>query len=125
FVTGSFKEVCYFNELTSPQSYLVSNGSYDVFIARYEVPSFIVDPGETQNEMLKLFPNPAQNQITISNSMDQIGLPYILSDATGKEIFRGELSQLENIINISDLKQGVYFVKVKTSRPSILKFVKY
>lgn len=125
FVTGSFKEVCYFNELTSPQSYLVSNGSYDVFIARYEVPSFIVDPGETQNEKLKLFPNPAQNQITISNSMDQIGLPYILSDATGKEIFRGELSQIENIINISDLKQGVYFIKVISPRSTTLKFVKY
>ena len=125
YVTGSFKDVCYFNNELYPQSFVVSNGSYDIFIARYDVPNFIFDPGETENYVLKLFPNPAQTQITITNSSEQIGLKYVLYDITGKNIFQGELTQNTNFINVSDLKQGIYFVEVLTNKPTTLKFVKY
>lgn len=125
YVTGSFKDVCFFNDELYPQSFVVSNGSYDIFIARYDVPNFIFDPGETVNYVLKLFPNPAQNQITITNNTEQIGLKYVLYDITGKNIFQGELTQNTNYIDISNLNQGFYFVEVLTKKPTTLKFIKY
>lgn len=125
YVTGSYKDVCHFNDELYPQAYIVSNGSYDIFIARYDVPNFIFDPGETENYVLKLFPNPAQTQITITNSSEQIGLKYVLYDITGKNIFQGELTQNTNYIDISDLKQGFYLVEVLTNKPTTLKFIKY
>lgn len=125
FVTGSFKEVCYFNDDSAPLSYVISNGLFDIFIARYDIPDFIINPGEIANNTLKLFPNPANNKITITNSTDQIGVQYVFYDITGKNIFQGELSQNENIINISNLNTGVYFVKIMMPKPKTIKFVKY
>jgi hypothetical protein len=72
-----------------------------------------------------LFPNPADKQITITITSDLIGVKYFLYDIMGKLNNQGELVQNENIVNISDLNAGIYFVKIMTTKPKTFKFVKF
>jgi len=125
YLSGSFSGLLYFNDGPTSISEIVSKGSDDIFIARYPFPDFIVDTVEIPNYSLKLFPNPAEKQITITNTTDQIGLNYFLYDIMGKMVFQGALIQNENIINISNLNAGIYFVKIMTTKPKTFKFIKY
>lgn len=125
YITGTFNETMHFYDGETSVSQLVSRGSNDIFLARYPFPEFIIDTVETPNYRLKLFPNPADQQITITNTTDQFGLKYFLYDIMGRMVFQGELSQNENIVNISNLNAGIYFVKIMTTKPKTFKFVKY
>jgi len=125
FINGFFGETMNFYDGETAVSQIVSLGSNDFFVTRYPFPDFIIDSVETPNFSLKLFPNPAQSEIFITNSTEQIGLQYVIYDITGKNIFQGELEQNINSINISDFNQGIYFIEVLTPKPTTLKFVKY
>lgn len=125
YLTGTFNETIHFYNNETSVSQLVSQGSNDIFIARYPFPEFIQDTIEFPIFSLKVFPNPADQQITITNTSDQIGLNYFLYDIMGRIVIQGDLSQNENIVNISDLKAGIYFVKIMTTKPKTIKFVKY
>ena len=69
------------------------------------------------NDNYKIFPNPVNDKINIiSNSID-IEKVQIL-DVTGKIVKQLETKQLNNIsIDISDLKKGIYFIKINNSSP--------
>ncbi|PKP21064.1 MAG: hypothetical protein CVU04_02565 [Bacteroidetes bacterium HGW-Bacteroidetes-20] len=126
YITGTFNETLNFYDGETAVSHLVSKGANDIFIARYPFPDFIVDSTVViPNYCLNLFPNPAEKQITITNTSDQIGLKYLIFDMMGRIISQGELSKNENIINISELNAGVYFVKIMTTKPKTIKFIKY
>lgn len=62
---------------------------------------------------LKCFPNPVQNSLTISNSVniDEVEVNSVL----GQNILRKEVNDLQTEINLSTLSNGVYFVKVKAN----------
>lgn len=125
YLTGTFNETLNFYDGETSVSHIVTTGSNDIFMARYPFPEFIQDTIEFPIFSLKLFPNPADKQITITNTSDQIGLNYFLYDIMGRIVIQGKLSQNENIVNISDLKAGIYFVKIMTTKPKTIKFVKY
>lgn len=126
YLSGSFSGLLYFNDGQTSVSQIVSSGSDDIFITRYPFPDFIVDSTVViPNYSLNLYPNPAEKQITITNTTDQIGLKYFLYDMMGRIVFQGELSKNENIINISELNAGVYFVKIMSTKPKTIKFIKY
>lgn len=61
----------------------------------------------------KLFPNPAQNQLWISNEKEIIkGLT--IYDVVGKEVKRFSVNTTKTTLDVSDLVKGVYLVKAKT-----------
>jgi hypothetical protein len=58
---------------------------------------------------LKVYPNPANNNITVSvNNVDSYKLKMI--DMLGKVIFEKQYSGMENTIDISNLNSGAYFL---------------
>ncbi len=70
---------------------------------------------------VQVFPNPAANQIRINISGE---FDYTIIDLTGKRALNGILNG-RDAINISSLKQGIYFIKLKEgSNQYIQKFVK-
>lgn len=78
-----------------------------------------IDEVVKKNELL-LYPNPAQTQLNISNSL-KIEQAIIL-DLQGKEV-RNFGNQ--NTIDISELKPGIYFLQMKTRNEiRVQKFVK-
>ena len=86
-------------------------------------PGYIYVGGVGMNDQsttsVAIFPNPATDQITITCN-DQIKKISIV-DVSGKEVYTG----VEKAINISKLRNGIYFVKTVTSvGTSNLKFIK-
>ncbi len=74
---------------------------------------FDIDP------TLTIYPNPAREQITLKFITENAEKPEVtIIDMTGKTVIRVEqemdrsLSTFETGIDISDLKAGIYFVKV-------------
>jgi hypothetical protein len=74
---------------------------------------------------ISIYPNPAHNFVVIQNSEFKIQNLKVL-DITGKYIYcHSEHSEKSIQINISDLKTGVYFIKLTTNNTSeVLRFVK-
>ncbi|HTA63118.1 MAG TPA: T9SS type A sorting domain-containing protein [Bacteroidia bacterium] len=62
----------------------------------------------TQNSIIKTYPNPAQNKITI-DAVDIIDVK--LFDVLGKQI----TSTKTNEVDVNNLNDGIYFVQIKTS----------
>ncbi|PCI99852.1 MAG: hypothetical protein COB15_03445 [Flavobacteriales bacterium] len=76
---------------------------------------------QTENINLKLYPNPASTELTINT---ELAIQKIsIFDVSGKII--RSLTPATNTINISDLKNGTYFIEVKGKEKILTqKFVK-
>lgn len=61
------------------------------------------------NENLKIYPNPANDKIIVST--DKVGANIIITDILGETVRQVVANQLQTEITISDLQDGVYFVK--------------
>jgi uncharacterized Ntn-hydrolase superfamily protein len=68
-----------------------------------------------ESNLLKVYPNPASQEITIKVDPSLIGSQYIISDSSGKElmigIFTGEFKQ----VDIHHLTAGMYVLRVGSS----------
>jgi hypothetical protein len=63
-----------------------------------------------------IYPNPASNVLNIERSFQGqfTSENYAIIDASGREIVKGNLSNEKNIINVSSLQKGLYFVKIQS-----------
>jgi hypothetical protein len=123
YLSGRFAEKLSFCDFQTPISQLISRGSNDFFIARYPFPEFIKDSIIIPEYTFQLYPNPVENQFTIT--LEQVGQKYAIYDISGKLMQEGVLLQYENQINISHLKAGIYMVKIMADKPKIIKILKY
>ena len=75
---------------------------------------------------LSVYPNPADNFITIENTDRNSSVIYELFDIQGKVLKQGSLYEENTTINISHLHKGIYFIRFidKQSVVSINKIVK-
>jgi hypothetical protein len=76
--------------------------------------SFTVDNvGLEQQESIELqvFPNPAQDLVSIRSSSAGVGNTYRMLDCYGRNVLEGKLTSQETIINIQTLANGIYHVK--------------
>ncbi len=71
---------------------------------------------------VKLYPNPASNNIRFANLEDAT---IMITDITGKVVLQSEGVDENSIINVSDLNSGIYLVNIKNeSMNETIKFVK-
>ena len=80
----------------------------------------LTDINDVSNKHINIYPNPATSYITIDNvkSTDI----KILSDINGKMI---DFINNKNIIDISDLSNGIYLLKIITEKEILIdKFIK-
>ena len=82
---------------------------------------FLLSTSEAQHlqTSIELFPNPASDHITVIGA--QAGNTIRIQDIEGRLIRSAKLASTDDIIDISDLKPGMYFLNVKGSAP--LRFV--
>jgi len=65
------------------------------------------------NNLIKVFPNPAQNQIAIeSEIIYNDNLKIVLSDLTGKNIQINRSNSKETILFLNNIDNGLYFIKI-------------
>ncbi|WP_341905632.1 T9SS type A sorting domain-containing protein [Fluviicola taffensis] len=75
--------------------------------------------GEWNAETIQLYPNPAENEFLVraEREIDQI----TLSDINGKQVVSDFPHAKTTSVDVSDLKQGVYIVTIKTNQSIITK----
>jgi len=73
------------------------------------------------NYKISIYPNPVQNNLTISSEQLVIQNIKIL-DITGKAVKQLTISNEQLTIDVSDLQNGIYFVKINNTKT--IKFIK-
>lgn len=75
---------------------------------------------EEMNDLLMMYPNPAQNELAIS--LEGLAMNTIsIYDVNGKFVLDQQINGSHANLNVSKLKQGVYFVKVETTKGLLTK----
>ncbi len=76
---------------------------------------------ELKSNEFSVYPNPAEDFITIECKQALHHLTYSLTDLSGKIILQGILTNTINTIDISSLIPGIYFVDVNGSKHKFIK----
>jgi len=90
---------------------LTADGTSDGFLIKYSDLAAGIN-SLSEKSTIKLYPNPVQNQLFIESEKGQV-LEMNILDISGKEI-RSITNNNVNSIDVSDLNQGVYILKVTT-----------
>lgn len=100
----------------SPTVTASANGNKNIFVVG-------VKENSLADGHLSIFPNPAQDFITIQQNLFLNPSEVVIYTQLGQEILRKEYSEKINIANLND---GVYYLKVKTQEGTIVKkFIKH
>lgn len=123
----------------SPQHTYIANGDYSVCLTITVIDSMqnvctstycdsvqviVAGVSELTKANWKIFPNPAQDHITIQSGEAVRGQEFRILDITGKEISHGKMDT--NDLDIHLLDAGVYLLELKTVHEvrSVQRFVK-
>lgn len=66
----------------------------------------------SREDYFTVYPNPAKSFLTVSSSLGNVKTTYELMDVLGKQILQGESTVNDFTIPVSDLKQGIYFLRL-------------
>lgn len=80
--------------------------------ATFDDPTVSIAPAEKQ--IVRIFPNPAQNYLSIETSLTDVNSKFTILDITGKILYQENITSLNerNIINLHTLGNGMYFYQV-------------
>lgn len=76
-----------------------------------------------ENINIKIYPNPAKNDINIDLDEVEYELNYVVYNFTGKIVMEGILNQQKNRISVNKLIAGLYVIEIQGIRKE--KFVKF
>ncbi|SFU73524.1 Por secretion system C-terminal sorting domain-containing protein [Pustulibacterium marinum] len=98
-----------------------SEGAFSLAISSEDI-SLSNDNFEAENE-ISFYPNPVSDKLTISAFHGVNKIEFF--DLLGKKVLETNTFQKENVIDVSNLKQGTYFIKViSNSSQNIFKIIK-
>ena len=83
----------------------------------------IGDVNHTKKE-IRIYPNPTNQLITVESPEDYIGKIFQLIDMTGRIVMRANITSLKSFHDVSNLTNGVYFLRVNDSPTTAIKIVK-
>jgi hypothetical protein len=73
-----------------------------------------------QNSEFNIFPNPTSKTLTISLPENATTTECILVDNLGKEMKRFSVSGGENLVDVSELENGVYLMRIGSVTQKII-----
>jgi hypothetical protein len=79
---------------------------------------------ENNLQGIKVYPNPAGDQITISLDDMHNECRVSLLSITGQLVQKFTLTEQETLVNIQDLSPGVYFFKIEGDNTHVVRFIK-
>lgn len=87
-------------------------------------PSSAIDEMTNDNKDISIFPNPANNYFTITQNRNIENSKFIIFDQLGR-IFKADyLSSDTQVIDISELPIGIYFLKINNVKSQTFKIIK-
>jgi hypothetical protein len=100
-------------------------GTFGRGMHSYDISDILsVDNTELTSNSIKIYPNPATSEFTISQNLSEEGTVQ-LYDISGKKIkslFNGNFGANKNItVKTDGIAAGVYFVKVNIGKQSVTK----
>lgn len=113
---------------TSGSSYLTSNGSSDIFVAKYSQ-NILGLENNLDNAELTVYPNPASTVLNIDITSSATTSANIkIVNLLGATVATHKLSSGNNSIDVSNLTKGVYFIQAENPSTDLgfgsIKFVK-
>jgi len=80
-----------------------------------------------ENELLgvNIYPNPTENELFVE-LLDFENTSFVIFDVIGKTVCNSEITASTNIVDISSLENGIYFIQIKNqNKKATLKFIKH
>ncbi|PWA04361.1 T9SS type A sorting domain-containing protein [Flavobacterium psychrotolerans] len=71
-----------------------------------------------------IFPNPAQDRITIKTNNAIRGITYLIYDQMGRKFLNGTLNLAETVIDVNQLATGIYFIQMGENKEQTIKMMK-
>jgi polyhydroxybutyrate depolymerase len=98
------------------------------FVSRYDINGIIECSTASINknniENFKVYPNPVKNAIQISVGPEFIGNRYTITSISGQKVSEGKIEKGESVVNIQDLSEGIYFMKLDENTHRSFKIIK-
>jgi photosystem II stability/assembly factor-like uncharacterized protein len=114
--------------LTNPAISHIGFNSSKIFICAQNVAIYVRDLQQvlsletlSLNNELSIYPNPANEKLTISLPENSSKTEGILYDNAGKELQRFLLKSGENTLNINHLESGIYFLEMNGKSTKFIK----
>ncbi len=108
-------------DIVIPSTYVVHGISFN--IQTREVSMAILETEKYAFSQLRVYPNPAQS--TWNFDMGGTELSVVITDITGKEVYRSSFSKVSASVNAESFSPGIYFAKVTSGKESTtIKLVK-
>ena len=73
----------------------------------------------------KVYPIPTPNSLNVSINSILIGQKYLITDVSGIVVMTGVLNSIDNLIDLSRLKSGVYFLNLGLQNHNSIKVIKF
>jgi hypothetical protein len=73
---------------------------------------------------ISIYPNPTKDFINIDTQLDLVGTKYDITDCVGSICFSNSIKQTKDVIDLSKLSKGVYFVRFNSDKIATQKIVK-
>jgi hypothetical protein len=74
--------------------------------------------------VFSVYPNPANNQITVKTDAKFLGSVYIVYDNTGKLVLTGKITSENTVIELGNLSAGIYLLSAGENSKQIFKVIK-
>ncbi|MDN3723010.1 T9SS type A sorting domain-containing protein [Aequorivita sp. SDUM287046] len=103
-------------------SYSAGGDDSEIVVARYTNETLGI--ADNENVEFRLYPNPANEQITIELSDASSNYQVAIYDVLGKKVYTSEIQKVGQI-DVSALASGTYLVKLNSdNKSSVVRFVK-
>ncbi len=88
-------------------------GYSDIFLANLD--NITGTEENIKNNEVRIFPNPAVSSLTVSLANNNIKSIVVITDITGKIIYKNTITDLQNIVvNTKDFAEGIYMVRIQS-----------
>ena len=89
---------------------------------------WVNETAEIQNlnqfHSIKVFPNPASDFISIESSFVRPNSSYTIFEQTGRKVLTGSLTNKTTLVDIKQLKQGIYFIQLGNRNKQKIQLIK-
>ena len=118
FMYNERKENYYYDENNNLISVKVfdkdSLDNWDIYVSTYYKYNSL-NINDINKKIISLFPNPASNQIILDNGNCLMETVYMY-DVTGREVKRFSINSNKTTLDISDVQNGMYVVKINSEQ---------
>ena len=100
------------------------------FVSRYDINGLIecstssITKDNNIKGNFRVYPNPVKDAIHISVGSEFIGNRYAITSISGQKISEGKIEKEESVVNIQDLSEGIYFMKLDENIHQSFKIIK-